>query len=293
MSDKQTLEEENETTVINDDEKTITTAETDDFEASQSIKENAERVIDEYNKRRALNIMDVILILALLCFAVSNIFTTLRMNRIEKKVDDLASQTDANYKLQSVQLENAETNIIQLREELEVTVDQINGINDTIEYWRKQLEDKLDKKVKELDDKIEEVKISKEEKKKKEAAAQVAAAPNPSSNANADIGYNAPSGGGCLTPSSGIFWYGNQLETYYNLDMSVIVEVAHQNGIGGEYWIRSDGCKMLGDYIMLACNRDVHPYGSIVQTSLGAGISLDTGGFAAGNPYQVDIAVTW
>lgn len=96
-----------------------------------------------------------------------------------------------------------------------------------------------------------------------------------------------------LTPEGGVFYFGNQLETYYNLDMSVIVSVAHQNGIAGEYWVREDGCKMLGDYIMLACNRDVHPYGSIVETSLGLGISLDTGGFAAGNPYQVDIAVTW
>ena len=87
-------------------------------------------------------------------------------------------------------------------------------------------------------------------------------------------------GGGHLTPSAGVFYFGNQRETYYNLDMSWIVSYAKQNGISGEYWIRSDGCKMLGDYIILACNRDVHPYGSIVQTSLGLGISLDTGGFA-------------
>lgn len=99
--------------------------------------------------------------------------------------------------------------------------------------------------------------------------------------------------GAHLTPSGGVFYFGNQLETYYNLDMSVIVQVAHSNGIGGEYWIREDGCKMLGEYIMLACNRDVHPYGSIVETSLGLGISLDTGGFAANNPYQVDIATNW
>lgn len=100
-------------------------------------------------------------------------------------------------------------------------------------------------------------------------------------------------GGGHLTPSAGVFYFGNQRETYYNLDMSWIVSYARQNGISGEYWIRSDGCKMLGDYIILACNRDVHPYGSIVQTSLGIGISLDTGGFAYDYPYGVDIAVNW
>lgn len=100
-------------------------------------------------------------------------------------------------------------------------------------------------------------------------------------------------GGGHLTRSNGVYYFGNQRETYYNLDMSWIVSFAHQNGISGEYWIRSDGCKMLGDYIILACNRTVHPYGSIVQTSLGLGISLDTGGFAYTYPYGVDIAVNW
>ena len=99
--------------------------------------------------------------------------------------------------------------------------------------------------------------------------------------------------GGHLTRYNGVYYFGNQRETYYNLDMSVIVSVAHRNGIGGEYWIREDGCKMLGDYIMLACNRSVHPYGSIVLTSLGYGISLDTGGFAYTYPYGVDIATNW
>lgn len=98
---------------------------------------------------------------------------------------------------------------------------------------------------------------------------------------------------GCLTPEGGVYWFGDQKETYYNLPMDVIVSIAESNGIEGEYWIRDDGCKMLGDYIILACNRSVHPYGSIVETSLGYGISLDTGGFAESNPYQVDIAVNW
>lgn len=101
------------------------------------------------------------------------------------------------------------------------------------------------------------------------------------------------SDGGCLTAWGGVYWYGDQKETYYNLDMSYVVYRAQQDGLEGEYWVRDDGCKMFGDYIILACNRDVHPYGSIVMTSLGAGISLDTGGFAYSNPYQVDIAVDW
>lgn len=99
--------------------------------------------------------------------------------------------------------------------------------------------------------------------------------------------------GGHLTPSAGVYWYGDQKETYYNLPMDGVVQTAWNNGITGDYWVRDDGCKMLGEYIIIACNRDVHPYGSIVETSLGLGISLDTGGFAYNNPYQVDIAVNW
>ena len=101
------------------------------------------------------------------------------------------------------------------------------------------------------------------------------------------------SSGGHLTRSNGVYYFGNQRETYYNLDMSWVVKYAHQNGIQGEYWVREDGCKMLGNYIILACNRSVHPYGSIVLTSLGYGRSLDTGSFAYTYPYGVDIAVNW
>lgn len=82
-------------------------------------------------------------------------------------------------------------------------------------------------------------------------------------------------------------------ETYYNLNMSKIVEIMHSKGYEGEYWVREDGCKMLGDYIMCAANLNVHPRGSLVESSLGTCIVADTGGFASSNPYQLDIAVTW
>lgn len=100
-------------------------------------------------------------------------------------------------------------------------------------------------------------------------------------------------GGGCLTATGGVYWYGDQKETWYNLPMEGVIAQAQNNGIYGEYWVREDGVKMYGDYIMLACNRDVHPMGSLVETSLGLGISLDTGAFADINPTQVDIAVGW
>ncbi len=82
-------------------------------------------------------------------------------------------------------------------------------------------------------------------------------------------------------------------ETYYNLDMSGVVQIMRSMGNTDEYWVREDGCKMLGDYIMCAANLSVHPRGSLVESSLGTCIVCDTGGFAAYNPNQLDIAVTW
>lgn len=96
-----------------------------------------------------------------------------------------------------------------------------------------------------------------------------------------------------LTASSGVNYFGNQKETYYNLDMSGCIQIMKDMGNTDEYWVREDGCKMLGDYIMIAANLNVYPRGSLVETSLGTGIVVDTGEFAESDPYQVDIAVTW
>ena len=50
---------------------------------------------------------------------------------------------------------------------------------------------------------------------------------------------------------------------------------------------------MLGDYVMVAANFGLRPRGSLVPTSMGMGIVCDTGGFAAANPTQLDIATAW
>ena len=71
------------------------------------------------------------------------------------------------------------------------------------------------------------------------------------------LNWNGP----VLSRSKGSVYGPSGKETYYNLNMS--------------------GC--LG----------VHPFGSLVECSLGTCIVVDTGGFAAGNPNQLDIAVTW
>lgn len=82
-------------------------------------------------------------------------------------------------------------------------------------------------------------------------------------------------------------------ETYYNLPMNGVVNIMRRAGNNDRYWVRDDGVKMLGDYIMVAADQSIHPLGSLVATSLGCGIVTDTGTFIKDNPYQLDIAVAW
>ncbi len=82
-------------------------------------------------------------------------------------------------------------------------------------------------------------------------------------------------------------------ETYYNLKMDGVIRIMRRMGNNDPYWIREDGCKMLGDYIMVAANLDIRPRGTLVMTSLGMGIVCDTGAFAHRNVYQLDLAVDW
>lgn len=104
--------------------------------------------------------------------------------------------------------------------------------------------------------------------------------------------YTPPTGGS-LSPSAGVYAGPSGKETYYNLDMSGVIAIAQSAGISGNYWVRSDGVKMYGDYVICACGFTVRPRGTIIETSLGTGICLDTGGFAENDPYQIDIAVNW
>ena len=96
-----------------------------------------------------------------------------------------------------------------------------------------------------------------------------------------------------LSSSAGTITGPSGKETYYNLDMSGVVSNAQAQGINGSYWVRNDGVKMLGDYVMVAANRNVHPQGSIVQTTLGSGVVVDTGEFSISSPQDLDIAVNW
>ena len=105
--------------------------------------------------------------------------------------------------------------------------------------------------------------------------------------------YTAGSG---LNASKGTIQGPSGKETYYNLDMTGVISTMRANGFDSEtypYWIRGDGVKMLGNYVMVAANINTRPKGTILETSLGTGIVCDTGGFAETDATQIDIATNW
>ena len=175
----------------------------------------------------------------------------------------------------------------------DASLTDLNKQLDTLSEEKTQLEEKITELQENLDE-LEKENLDKEEEQ--EPVVQESA---PSSNSNVSYQtepvqtYSYQNDGSCLTPSGGVYYGPTGKETYYNLDMNGVVSNAQAQGIQGEYWIREDGVKMYGDYVIVAANLDTHPRCSTVETSLCTGIVLDTGGFAASDPNQVDIAVDW
>ena len=99
--------------------------------------------------------------------------------------------------------------------------------------------------------------------------------------------------GPVLTKSSGTVTGPSGKETYYNLNMAGVVNIMRRMGYDYEYWVRDDGVKMFGNYVMVAANLNIRPRGSLIQTSVGMGMVCDTGTFAKRNPTQIDIATAW
>lgn len=100
----------------------------------------------------------------------------------------------------------------------------------------------------------------------------------------------------CLNPYDGTYNGPSGKETYYNLPMDGVIELMRAQGYSEEeypYWVREDGCKMFGDYIMVAADLNIRPKGTILETSLGTAMVCDTGTFALSNPTQIDVAVDW
>ncbi len=107
------------------------------------------------------------------------------------------------------------------------------------------------------------------------------------------VTYENVTSDGKLTASKGVNYGPSGKETYYNLNMSGVVDIMQNMGYNEQYWVREDGVKMYGEYVMVAADLNTHPRGSLVESSLGTAIVVDTGSFAASNPNQLDIATSW
>jgi len=98
-----------------------------------------------------------------------------------------------------------------------------------------------------------------------------------------------------LNKRMGVNYFNGQKETYYNLRMTGVIRLLDDMGIPhGEYWVRDDGAKMLGDYIMLATDTNRIPKGTIWETSLGMGMIVDHCSGSESYPgVWIDVAVNW
>lgn len=108
-----------------------------------------------------------------------------------------------------------------------------------------------------------------------------------------DDTYNTSWSGEVLNRSNGIVVGPIGKESYYNLRMNRVVQIMKDKGYDYEYWIRSDGVKMFGPYVMVAADLSIYPKGSLVECSLGTGIVCDTGDFVYSTDRALDIAVSW
>lgn len=211
----------------------------------------------------------------LVTFSRQNKKTSAEYSDLQNQYNELASDTDA-LKESYTELEESYINLEEYKETLENDKETLENEVDTL---KQDIEDK------ELE--IDELNNALEAKKEKQKQAQIQA-PKPT------VHYEQSTEPGVLTASKGVNYNANgNKETYYNLNMSGVVNNAKNMGIEGDYWVRDDGVKMYGDKVIVAANLDTYPRGSTVETSLGEGIVLDTGGFAESNPEQFDIAVDW
>lgn len=99
-----------------------------------------------------------------------------------------------------------------------------------------------------------------------------------------------------LTKSGGVFAGPSGRETYYNLPMGTCIQIMRDKGYTVEeypFWVREDGAKMLGEYVMCASDLNTRPKGTILETSLGQAIVVDTGSFVYTNPTGIDLATDW
>lgn len=96
-----------------------------------------------------------------------------------------------------------------------------------------------------------------------------------------------------LNKKNGVFYGPSGKESYYNLPMAGVVRSMKLEGHDLTYWVRKDGVKMFGDYVMVAADLSIRPKGTILNSSLGKAIVCDTGDFIYKDRYALDVAVAW
>lgn len=100
--------------------------------------------------------------------------------------------------------------------------------------------------------------------------------------------------GSKLTKSKGINQGPSGGESYYNLPMDGVIQMMENLGYSETYWIREDGCKMYGDYVIVAADTRDLPRGTIIETSLGTAMVCDHCGYSERyDGIWLDIAVDW
>lgn len=169
-------------------------------------------------------------------------------------------------------------------------IDDLNNTNRILAEEKDAVETKYEsaqERCEELENEVETLKADLEEEENIHAAEE---------RAKAFTSIPASYSGQVLTPAAGRINGPSGSETYYNLPMEGVIRNMRNLGfdeVNYPYSVRADGVKTLGGYVMVAANLAIRPKGTIVATSLGAGIVCDTGGFALTNPTQLDIAVAW
>ena len=251
-----------------------------------------------------------------------NQYDRLLLTRLQKTRDRISAyKTSLEEKrtLQEEQMnkyksekEDVELVMAQRQEEIDALGDNIDSLNIDIS----SLQDKLDAQESAMEQirnqeaeaeaaaeqmrqaetaksqKTEEPVVEEPETEAPETEAPETEAPEPEPEPEPDYSYS----GQVLSPWAGTVEGPSGKETYYNLDMGGVVSIMRDAGFSESdypYWVRSDGCKMLGPYIMVAADLSIRPRGSTIATSLGTGLVCDTGSFIYDNPTQLDIAVTW
>lgn len=192
---------------------------------------------------------------------------------LKNNYKQLASESDAQKDLY-LDLEESFTNL-----------EKKNSLLNTDKQFLQDKVNDQNNKINDLNEEVDQLKKDLEAKKEAEKKAAVAKANNTKKT------YTPNNNPGVLTAAKGVNYNSNGVkETYYNLPMGGVVSIAKSQGIEGEYWVRDDGVKMYGDKVIVGANFKTYPRGTVVETSLGTGIVLDTGYVGE---QHFDIAVDW